>query len=79
MEKLIIHNESELDMDDALALATTVIKAGRISSSLYGPQYCFVTTFADDYVVYATKRAKTTDTLLIATKTKSPSKESETV
>jgi hypothetical protein len=59
-EKLIIENRTNLPMIKVLDYVNSVIKLGRISNG----QYCYVTTFDNDYVVSAFKN-KGSDRLVI--------------
>jgi len=45
MGKLIIDNQTDLEMQRILDYVKNVIQAGRISN--YGKQYCYLTKFAD--------------------------------
>lgn len=64
--KLIIENISVLSMQDALTLATHVVKMGRISNG--NKQYCFATVFnveGEEIAVYSDLNKKS-DKLTIA-------------
>lgn len=64
MSKIIIHNDSAKNDVDILKIVASVIDAGRISASRYGPQYCYVSIFGD-VVVYAS-RSRISDTFRVA-------------
>ncbi len=54
MKKIIIQNESDLEMTDAISLSLNVVKMGRISND--GKQYCYCSTFTvsdKGYAVYS--------------------------
>jgi|JI9StandDraft_2_1071091.scaffolds.fasta_scaffold280198_2 hypothetical protein len=44
MEKLIIRNESDLEIVDVLSVIKRIISNGRISND--GKQYCYLTSFS---------------------------------
>ena len=56
MEKIIIQNETDLPMTDAMVYVKHVISHGRISKD--ETQYCYVTTWPDGVIVYADKNKK---------------------
>ena len=72
MSKLIINIDTDIDNKLALEYVAAVIVSGRISYSRMGDQYCYVTTFKDDTVVYAGKPSSTTDTFRISKRTPNP-------
>ena len=43
MSRLIIDNQSDLEMDTVIRLVESVVKNGRISNN--GKQYCYLTSF----------------------------------
>lgn len=43
MSRIIIDNQSDLKLDEALSLVRRVIKAGKISNN--GEQHCYLTAF----------------------------------
>lgn len=49
--RIIINNDSDLSIIDAMRLVERVIKEGRISN--YDKQYCYATVFAIDTNEYA--------------------------
>ena len=58
MEKIIIENNSDLDIDDVLQYVGHVIRKGKISSTSKGDQYCFITTFENGIYVSSSKNKK---------------------
>jgi len=65
MEKLIIENRTELRILDLMSHIAAVLNQGRISKTAKGKQYCFVTRFTNDIVIYADKNKKS-DRLIIS-------------
>jgi hypothetical protein len=65
MEKLILRNESDLDMVTFLEVARGVIEMGRISNG--GTQYCYLVSFIVSGVEYHLISAKNekSDTLTL--------------
>ena len=65
MSKLIIHNQSDLSMEDCLELVNGVIALGRISNN--NKQYCYaVATKVNDkeYSIYS-KLNKSSDSFIV--------------
>ena len=59
MEKIIIQNESNLSLLDAIECVKQVVGLGRISNN--GTQYCYLTKFTiegREYDVYASRNGK---------------------
>lgn len=54
MADIIIHKQDDISDYDALLHVQTVIRDGRVSGN--GTCYCYVTKFADGFIVYADKR-----------------------
>lgn len=65
MEKLILNNESDLDMVTFLEVARGIIEMGRISKD--GQQYCYLISFIVSGVEYhiVSGRNKKSDTLTL--------------
>lgn len=62
MSKLIIYNNTDLDMDEVLPYILSVIRQGRISND--NTQYCYHTVFKDGITV-TSKLNKSSDTLTV--------------
>lgn len=58
MNKIIIENRTKYSMPGILKCIDNVIRMGKISKTGKGEQYCFVTTFKPDIIVYADKNKK---------------------
>lgn len=65
MEKLILNNESDLDMVTFLEVARGIIEMGRISKD--GKQYCYLISFIVSGVEYhiVSRRNEKSDTLAL--------------
>lgn len=65
MTRLIVNNQSDLDMETALELCKGVVGRGRVSGG--GDSYCYLTVFTVDDQKYqvAADRNKASDTLTI--------------
>jgi hypothetical protein len=57
--KLIIRNYTNLSDLETLEYITTVIKEGKVSTSRFGDQYCFATSFNSGIVVESTRNKDT--------------------
>lgn len=57
--KIIIHNNTNLDDSDLLLYVYNVISQGKVSETKQGKQYCFVTTFKGGIVVFCNRRNNT--------------------
>ena len=64
-EKLIIENRTELPMKEVLSYIIAVVEKGKISKTVKGEQYCFVTCFPDGITVYAEKNKKSDKLIVI--------------
>jgi len=64
-EKLIIENRTEFPIEDLMGHIAAVISQGKISETSKGKQYCFVSKFENDIIVYADKNKKS-DRLIIS-------------
>ena len=53
--KIIIHNYTELNDLDVMKFVSAVMSEGLISIKNNTPQYCFLTTFENKYVVTCAK------------------------
>lgn len=69
MSKIIIKNETELSDAEALWLVLSVVKGGRVSKTVRGEQYCFVST-TKKYVILADRTKSGSDVFTIAHRTK---------
>ena len=58
MAKIIIENNSDLEIDDTLSYVGNVIRKGKISSTSKGEQYCFMTMWDNGIYVSASKNKK---------------------
>ena len=65
MSKIIITNDSSLTEAQVLYRCARVASEGRVSHSVDGPCFCFVTTFCDGSVVYAERTKKGNDTFRV--------------
>lgn len=63
--KLIIHNKTDLSDFDVLHYIIKVVQSGLVSETKNGKQYCFVTTFIDEYTVVTSKNKQHTHTFWI--------------
>lgn len=54
MTDILIHKADNISDRDALSHIQAVIREGRISDN--GRCYCYVTTFSDGFIVYASKK-----------------------
>lgn len=61
--KLIIDNQSDLTMEEALEYVLTVVQQGKISNN--GKQYCYVTTFKKSEIVVVSYLNKKSERLLV--------------
>lgn len=57
--KIIIHNYTKLNDLEALKCIEKVVKIGEISRTSKGNQYCFITKFAEGYIVGCDKKNNT--------------------
>lgn len=57
--KIIIHNNTNLDDCDVIQYVYYVISQGKVSETKQGKQYCFVTTFKSGIAVFCSKRNET--------------------
>ena len=57
--KIIIHNNTDLEDEDVMQYVYCVISGGKVSETKQGKQYCFVTTFKSGIVVFCNKRNDT--------------------
>ena len=64
MEKIIIRNGTDLPMAEVIVYVSHVISEGRVSDG--GKSYCYITTWTDGTVVYATHN-KQSDTFYVTT------------
>ena len=64
MDKLIIENQTDLSLLEILGYVGHVVSMGKISETSKGKQYCFLTTYKGDIVVFADKNKKS-DRLII--------------
>jgi hypothetical protein len=69
MRNLIIKNESDADDINALWLVLQVVKAGRISKTSRGPQYCFV-NLTDKYEIFSSRTKNGSDVFRLRNKPK---------
>jgi hypothetical protein len=65
MQKIVIKNESDLSIIDAMRLVESVIKNGRISND--GKQYCYLSVFDCEGIEYHVTAGlnKLSDTFLV--------------
>jgi len=55
-ERIIIDNQTDLPMSEVLSYVRHVIRQGRISQN--DTQYCYVTTWTDEVIVFTGKNKK---------------------
>ena len=65
MRKLILRIDDEIEDLEALYMAITVVKYGKISETAGQPQYCFHTRFKAKREVSVLKRPSGTETFYI--------------
>ncbi len=53
--KIIVHNRTDMPMEEAMVYVLHVIRGGRVSETSKGKQYCFCTTWKDGIIVWATR------------------------
>lgn len=63
--KVIIHNQSKLSDEEAVEKVYWIMRKGRISTSIHGPQYCAVSVWGNTAVVLCSKRSRSTDTFYV--------------
>lgn len=63
ISKMIIENQSDLPMSEALAMARQVVELGRISND--GKQYCYLTTFKRAQYSVVSSLNKKSDKLVV--------------
>lgn len=65
MNKILITNHSDLTEAQVLYRCAQVATKGRVSESIDGPCFCFVTTFSDGSTVYAERTKGGADTFRV--------------
>lgn len=65
VNKLIVRNYTDLNDLEILSYVMTVMKAGKISETNKGPQYCFHTSFKDGIEVSVHKSGINTETFYV--------------
>lgn len=63
MGKITIRFDDNVDAELALKCVFSVVKDGRISDD--GKSYCYVTSFGDEYFVYANRNSDVSDTFQV--------------
>ena len=68
--RIIINNETKLTDAEALALVSSVVAEGKVSSGRFGEQYCYATVYkTENIAILCTKQSQNTDTFLIVEET----------
>lgn len=59
MSKIIIHNNTNLEDNEAMLYVNCVINQGKLSKTKQGEQYSFITTFKNGIIVSSGRKKDT--------------------